>query len=382
MDSSSESQNTPRPPRAKRLDYHALNTGTDSDGDSDEGSRSRSRRRLEVSETSTTISDDIIFPDESASAVLASDADRDPSLSPVIQRKPIQPKAWVWQHFHTTELETTYIYKATNKERPDKLIVCSRCSWSTTEAVLQGSSENLSTHLSSRHGIRKSGAPAPTASSDITTFLNRPSRSVAERLEDNILQWIVEESEPFTSVDAPSFKRIFHDLPGIELPLKSASTVKRRLVARLAESRENLKRELESTCVTIGLSLDVWTSKNNLSILGDVGHWLTPEFVYKERVLEFKELDGPHSGENMAMVVGDLLDELNLNSKVLTITGDNASNNEAMISELYENLLTKVSTAEDPSGNNERRVMRFEGSSSYIRCIAHVLNLIVGDILH
>ncbi|KAK9249635.1 hypothetical protein V1507DRAFT_470068, partial [Lipomyces tetrasporus] len=189
MDSSSESQNTQqRPPRAKRLDYHALNTGTDSEGDSDEGKRSRSRRRLEVSETSTALSDDIISPDESASQVLASDADMDPSLSPVIQRKPIPPKSWVWQHFHTTELEATYIYKATNKERPDKLI-----------AVLQGSSGNLNTHLSSRHGIRKSGAPVPSASSDITSFLIRPSRSVAERLEDNILHWIVEESEPFTS---------------------------------------------------------------------------------------------------------------------------------------------------------------------------------------
>ncbi|KAK9341892.1 hypothetical protein V1522DRAFT_333554, partial [Lipomyces starkeyi] len=55
MDSSSQSQNTQqRPPRAKRLDYHALNTGTDSEGDTDEGprSRSRSRRRIELNETS------------------------------------------------------------------------------------------------------------------------------------------------------------------------------------------------------------------------------------------------------------------------------------------------------------------------------------------
>ncbi|KAK9427135.1 hypothetical protein V1505DRAFT_381180 [Lipomyces doorenjongii] len=52
-----------------------------------------------------------------------------------------------------------------------------------------------------------------------------------------------------------------------------------------------------------------------------------------------------------------------------------------MISELYGNLLTKFSTAENLSGDNERRAMRFEGLSSYIRCTAHVLNLIVGVIL-
>ncbi|KAK9486478.1 hypothetical protein V1527DRAFT_463411 [Lipomyces starkeyi] len=77
MDSSSQSQNTQqRLPRAKRLDYHALNTGTDSEGDSDEGPRSR----FEVSQTSTTFSDDINFPDESASQVLASNSDSHLSL--------------------------------------------------------------------------------------------------------------------------------------------------------------------------------------------------------------------------------------------------------------------------------------------------------------
>ncbi|KAK9261474.1 hypothetical protein V1519DRAFT_445313 [Lipomyces tetrasporus] len=109
------------------------------------------------------------------------------------------PKSWVWEHFHTTELETTYIHKSTNKSRPDKLIVCTRCSWSTKEAVLQGSSGNVSTHLSSRHGIQKPGAPAPRASSDITSFFSSPSKPVQERLEDNILQWMIEESEPFTN---------------------------------------------------------------------------------------------------------------------------------------------------------------------------------------
>ncbi|KAK9426925.1 hypothetical protein V1505DRAFT_381897 [Lipomyces doorenjongii] len=117
MDSSYQSQNTQqRAPRAKRLDYHALNTGTDSEGDSYEGPRSRSRRRLEAN--------DIISPDESASQVLASDADSHLSLSPVIRRKPMPPKSWVWEHFHTTRLETTYIHKATNKSRSDMLIVC------------------------------------------------------------------------------------------------------------------------------------------------------------------------------------------------------------------------------------------------------------------
>jgi hypothetical protein len=62
----------------------------------------------------------------------------------------------------------------------------------------------------------------------------------------------------------------------------------------------------------LALSLDIWTSKNHLLILGIIGHWLTESFDYQEKVLEFKELSGPHSGENLAAAVEDMLMELGL----------------------------------------------------------------------
>jgi hypothetical protein len=70
-------------------------------------------------------------------------------------------------------------------------------------------------------------------------------------------------------------------------------------------------------------------------MIGIIGHWLTPDFVYREKVLDFAELRGIYSGENLATVVFNLLSELNLQKKLLVITGDNASNNEAMVSILY-----------------------------------------------
>ncbi|KAK9341879.1 hypothetical protein V1522DRAFT_395750 [Lipomyces starkeyi] len=175
MDSNSDLQNTQgRSSRTKRPDYYAMNLGTDSEGDSDEGLRSRSRRRLDVSQSST-VSDDIVSPDESASQVLAVDAESNLSLSPIIRSRPMPPKSWVWEHFQTTELETTYIHKSSKKSRPDRLITCTRCSWNTTDAVLQGSSGNLNAHLSSQHKIFKPGTSmplsTPRASSDITSFL-------------------------------------------------------------------------------------------------------------------------------------------------------------------------------------------------------------------
>ena len=62
--------------------------------------------------------------------------------------------------------------------------------------------------------------------------------------------------------------------------------------------------------------------------------------------------------------------ELDLTSKLTTITGDNPSNIQVMVSELHLTLEEK-----------SLQPIRFRGVDSYIRCLAHILNLIVKDIL-
>jgi hypothetical protein len=74
----------------------------------------------------------------------------------------------------------------------------------------------------------------------------------------------------------------------------------------------------------------------------------------------------------MAAAVQTMLSELDLQEKLITITGDNASNNETMASELFHSL---IGTAFD------KKKIQFQGLDSYVRCLAHILNLIVKDIL-
>ena len=95
--------------------------------------------------------------------------------------------------------------------------------------------------------------------------------------------------------------------------------------------------------------------------------------MYKEAVLEFKEIEGAKSGENMAQIVFELLHELDIESKVLSITSDNASNNETLVEEFNSSLCEHFVGSPNP--------LRFKGQESYIRCLAHVLNLIVKKIL-
>jgi hypothetical protein len=179
----------------------------------------------------------------------------------------------------------------------------------------------------------------------------------------------VQTRQPFTVIESPAFVRLFKDIPGVDLPFTSRKTLNLRIDSDFEICHEDLKRELDRTSRTIALSLDVWTSQNQKEILGVIGHWLTEDFEYKESVLEFEELVGVHSGDNMAQMVFDMLKELDLTKKLITVTADNASNNGTFV----ETLGLKLKEETDD--------VRFQGRESFISCLAPVLNLIVKDIL-
>lgn len=110
-------------------------------------------------------------------------------------------------------------------------------------------------------------------------------------LEEAIRRWVVITMQPFTAIEEPEFKNMIR-VAGSTLPILSADTLRRRLLVDFEASRNDIILDLKSTCTTISLSLDAWTSTNNLAILGVIGHWITPDFKYREYVLEFCELQG------------------------------------------------------------------------------------------
>jgi hypothetical protein len=197
-------------------------------------------------------------------------------------------------------------------------------------------------------------------------------------LEQALIQWVVQTRQPFTVVEHPAFRAIFAAAEA-DMPIKTADTLHNRIKDKFCRGRSHLKQELATTCHSIALSLDVWTSENQLAILGVIGHWITPDFEKREELLEFAEIRGAHSGENMAEVLFTTLEELQIAPKLLTITGDNAGNNGTLCDYLHAELLRQYDDEDDQF--RMKPLMRFRGRHSFIPCLTHVINIICKDVL-
>jgi len=80
------------------------------------------------------------------------------------------------------------------------------------------------------------------------------------------------------------------------------------------------------------------------------------------------DLKKRHTGEYMASLLYKTLEDFNISKSILTITRDNASNNDTMIDDIDAKLRYL--------SNN-----KWVGPNTGIRCLSHILNLIVQDIL-
>ena len=85
--------------------------------------------------------------------------------------------------------------------------------------------------------------------------------------------------------------------------------------------------------------------------------------MLNKRIISFKTINTPHNGTNISTLINDEIIDLGIHDKIFTITLDNASNNNVAIQRLKR--FWQI---------NDDHAKLF-----YIRCCAHILNLIVKD---
>ncbi|KAJ6639497.1 putative AC transposase [Pseudolycoriella hygida] len=143
---------------------------------------------------------------------------------------------------------------------------------------------------------------------------------------------------------------------------KQSPCTKADLMVECERKVEELKTELAAVPGKISITLDGWTSKHGLPFLAIRGHWVDEQWQLKSKLLDFAYIEGNHDGRNHSIILSECLRRLNVRfSEILGITADNASSNDKLFDWLDSCGVSAV--------------------TSQVRCLAHVINLAVQDML-
>jgi hypothetical protein len=272
------------------------------------------------------------------------------------------------------------------KER-EMLIKCSQCSYNKITIIKGFQSSNYTQHYKNKHptiAYNKATEATKIKIKDIsskTDFFTNPNIDSRKRARNNtltdfndneaynkILNFIIENNLSFNILESATFKDLlsyYNRLTPIINRKKIKIILEKTYNTEYINLLNDLRLNIESNG-TFSLIFDLWTSNNQNAYFGIILAYINTDFKLKYKLIGFEYLTESHTAEYIYVEFLRILTNykfLNIistsNTSILSITRDNASNNNKFISTLQ----AKNDTIND------------------IRCSAHILNIIVQDIL-
>jgi hypothetical protein len=186
-------------------------------------------------------------------------------------------------------------------------------------------------------------------------------------LQQKILKFITTARLPFRIVERTEFKDLLEvaQLAESKLDIPSARTIRRLLDTTVQEQQQSVLSKLPEGS-RISIALDCWTSPFNQAFMAISGYFIDQDWNYYEVLLGFEHLHGSHTGDNLSETVIQILQAHGIADRVLSITTDNASNNNTMMTGVQEKMQSLV----------------LSGTSIFrVPCIAHVIQLSLQQLL-
>ena len=122
-------------------------------------------------------------------------------------------------------------------------------------------------HLEGKYNI-KDPSSSQYISTSITLLLQQQgNKRVLEQFEKSLIRQVVVGDIAFSAIESQFFWQMINDIPGVSMPFTSRNTLASRIKAEFELDRQQLIQELAISSQTIALSLDGWTSNNDISIL-------------------------------------------------------------------------------------------------------------------
>ncbi|GBC48852.2 zinc finger BED domain-containing protein RICESLEEPER 2-like [Rhizophagus irregularis DAOM 181602=DAOM 197198] len=196
-----------------------------------------------------------------------------------------------------------------------------------------------------------------------TTF---PSKFTQKDFHWFVFKWVIDNDQLFTILENKYFCQMIKILNSDALVL-SANTIKNDILESFNVEQKKIKELFQGIPERISFALNSWTSMNGYAFLAITTHWITKDWRLQDKLLDFIDLSGLHSGENLCNAFVKSCHEFRILAKVFAVISDNASNN-----------ITFMKHLEDVC---HKENIFFNAINSHCRCLAHIINLVVQEIL-
>ena len=174
---------------------------------------------------------------------------------------------------------------------------------------------------------------------------------------------IIIDELPFKFVENEGFRDFMQTTqPNFKIP--SRFTVSRDCYQLYLSEKKRLTTYFKKSGQRICITTDTWTSLQRINYMCITAHYIDVNWNLHKKILNFCTVES-HKGEIMGRDLDICLREWGV-SKVFTVTVDNASSNTTSLNQLTGKLIARGCDI-------------LKGKYLHMRCIAHIINLIVTD---
>jgi hypothetical protein len=266
----------------------------------------------------------------------------------------------VWEHFKNVE--------PIDKENPKAC--CNHCKRLIRCHHKKQGTSAMMTHLTSN--CPNSPLRKPKIAKDQTLLQMSFKKAVegtqlgyvkydADRVRRLLVQYFILCELLFSHVESEGFMLFANGLePRFNLP--SRITIQRDCLKLYEEEKVHLKALMSGQ--RICLTTDTWTSIQNLNYMCVTTHFIDFNWILHKKIVKFCLVPN-HKGETIGRVLDNTMQECGFHS-IFTITIDNASSNDIGVDYVRRRIKENNSTV-------------LGGEFIHMRCVVHILNLVVND---